>query len=100
MLRQDHEKELAAIKDEDQREEKWREIQDEWEKETELPVKGFLDLTEFGFGEPIFEDQEEKAEAEKIICDKMFSLRDFPGGDESIISQLHPRLKKGSWRKA
>ena len=36
-LRQDHEKELAAIEDDDQREEKWKDILDAWEKGTDLP---------------------------------------------------------------
>ena len=54
-------------------------------------MTSFLELTEGGFGECAFEDQEF---AERIICDQMFSLRDFEGGDAMIIHQLPPRQKR------
>ncbi len=88
------EAELAAIKDEDAREVRRQQINEAWEETDELPVKGFLDLTVGGWGEAIFEEQREKTKAERIVCDHLFSLRDYEGGDDCILRQMHPRKRK------
>ena len=82
---------LQACKSQSQRDILEAELKEKWEAEDGVPVRGFLDLTFGGFGEPVFADQEE---AERIVCDELFSLRDFEGGDAAILQQLHPRQRK------
>ena len=69
------EAELAAIKDEDAREVRRKQINEEWEATDELPVKGFLDLTVGGWGEAIFEDQQENQGREDRLRPPLLAAR-------------------------
>ena len=89
-----HQAELDACTDEPAKETKIEELKQKWGESADIPIRSFLELTEGGCGESIFEDQADKSAAEKIICDQMFTLRDFEGGDAAIIQQLGPRQRK------